>query len=64
MFAVDVNLAEQREGDAVGGAAEGLNLFFTARLLAEELVAGEAQDAEALAGKLLLQVPLTFLQET
>ena len=56
MFTVDVNFAEQREGDAVGGAAEGLNLFFTARLLAEELVAGEPQHAEALGGKLLLQI--------
>ncbi len=40
MFTVDVNFAKQREGDAVGSAAEGLNLLFTARLLAEELVAG------------------------
>ncbi|SAR32514.1 Uncharacterised protein [Klebsiella pneumoniae] len=56
MFTVDVNFAKQREGDAVGSAAEGLNLLFTARLLAEELVAGEPQHAEALGGKLLLQI--------
>ncbi len=55
MFTVDVNFAKQREGDAVGSAAEGLNLSSLPGS-AEELVAGEPQHAEALGGKLLLQI--------
>ena len=42
-FTVDIDFAEQRERYAVGSAAEGFNLLFAARLLPQELVAGEAQ---------------------
>ena len=43
--AVDVDLAEHVEGDVVLPRGELLDLGLGARLLAAELVAGEAQDA-------------------
>ena len=44
---VHVDLPEEREGDAVGGAAEGLDLLRGPGLLPLELVAGEPDDHEA-----------------
>jgi len=45
--AVDVDLAQHREGDVVGGLAEVLDLGVGARLLLPELIAGEADDLQA-----------------
>jgi hypothetical protein len=47
LVAVDVDLGEHREAHAVVLFAEGADLFLRARLLAAELVAGEAQHFEA-----------------
>jgi hypothetical protein len=52
---VDFDLLEHRERHPVGGGAELLDLTSGARLLAAELVAGEADDREATAGVLLVQ---------
>ena len=54
--AVDVHLLGYREGDAVGGGAERLNLLGTPRLLAAELVARHAEDGKSLAAVTLLQI--------
>ena len=51
--AVHVEFGEQGEGHAVGGGAEGLDLLGAAGLLADELVAGHAQDGEAAVGVVL-----------
>jgi hypothetical protein len=53
--AVDVDLSCQRERDAVRGRAEFLNLLGGSRLLACELIAGEAEDGEAAVAEFLLQ---------
>ena len=53
--AVDVDLGEHREGDAVVDLAELLDLGLGAGLLAPELVAGEAEDDEALVAQLLVE---------
>ena len=55
VVAVHVDLLEQREGHAVGGRAELLDLLRRARLLAHELVAGEADHREATVAVGLLQ---------
>jgi len=52
---VDVDLGRHREGDAVGGRAEGCDLLRGPRLLAAELVGREAQHGETLALEFLLQ---------
>lgn len=44
--AVDVDLSQHGESDAVIDGAEGLDLFVGAGLLAAELVAGKRQDGE------------------
>ena len=44
--AVDLDFGEQRKADLVAGLAEVEDLLFGARLLAPELVAGEAEYAE------------------
>lgn len=54
-FTVDVNLVEQREGDIVVQRAEALNLLVGAWLLAQELVAGEAKNLQALILVLLIK---------
>lgn len=48
LFAVHVELAQHGEGDAVVDLAEGLDVVVGARVLAAELVAGEAEDGEVL----------------
>lgn len=48
--AVDVGLAEDGEGDAVVGEAEGLDVVVAARVLVPELVAGKADDFEVWVG--------------
>jgi hypothetical protein len=53
--AVDVDLLGHREADAVGGAAERLDLLGGARLLRAELVAREADDGEPARAVLGLQ---------
>ena len=53
--AVDLDLLEHRERDAVGGRAELGDLLGAARLLPAELVAGEADDGEAAVSEPLLQ---------
>src|SRR6185312_2803599 len=47
MFAVHLDLREQREGDAVAGVAELADRRLVARLLVAELVAGKAQHHQA-----------------
>jgi ABC-type microcin C transport system permease subunit YejB len=37
LFAIHVHFAEHREGHTIGSAAEGFDLLFAARLLAQEL---------------------------
>ena len=44
---VHINFAEHRERHTIGCAAKGLNLLFAARLLAQELVAREAEYGKA-----------------
>lgn len=46
LVAVDLGLAQHRERHAVVDLAEGLDLVVGARVLAAELVAGEAEDGE------------------
>ena len=46
--AVHLNLVEQRESDVVLGGAEVFDLRVRAGLLPAKLVAGEAEDREAL----------------
>jgi hypothetical protein len=41
--AIDLNLAEEREAGLVVQIAEGLDVFFSARLLAAKLIAGKCQ---------------------
>src|SRR5262249_30426305 len=55
LVAVDVDLLHHREGDAVGRAAEGLDLLGGAGLLVTELVAREADHLEAARLVLLLE---------
>ena len=50
------HLVHQLKGDAVGGAAEGLDLLQAAWLLAAEVIAGKADHLEALAAVALLQL--------
>ena len=47
---------QYEQGDAIGGAAEGFDLLFRARLLPEELVAWEAQHAKTFPFPRFLQV--------
>ena len=54
--AVDVDLREQREVDAVIERAEVLDLRFVAGFLVAELVAGEAEHHEAAVGVVLPQL--------
>jgi hypothetical protein len=54
--AVDVDLREHREGDAVIELAELLDLLLAAWLLAAELVAREAEHLEALAVQLAVEL--------
>ena len=61
VFAVDIDFAEHRERHAIGGAAEGCNLLFAARLLAQELVAREAQHGETVFLPGLLNVLQLFV---
>src|SRR5262245_7316459 len=49
-------LGEEREGDAVVALAERLDLLRRPRLLTAELVAREAEDREALARQLVVQL--------
>ena len=53
--AVHVDLLHQREAHPIGGRAELLDLIGRPRLLAHELVAGEADHREAAVGVGLLQ---------
>ena len=53
--AVDLDLLEHRERDAVGGRAEGGDLLGGPGLLGAELIAGEAEDGESLVAVGLLQ---------
>jgi hypothetical protein len=55
VLAVDVDLGEQRKGDAIVDLAKRLDLLFAARFLLTELVAGEAQNLESLAVQLLIK---------
>ncbi len=48
ILAVDLDLGEHGEADAVIGAAELADLLFAAGFLSAELVAGKAQDGEAI----------------
>lgn len=59
--AVDVDLAEDGEGDAVVDLAEALDLLVGAGLLAAELVAGEAED-DKVVGVLLLDFFVELLE--
>src|SRR5262249_40213095 len=52
----DVDLLHEREGHAVCGRAELDDFLVGARLLAQELVARHAHDAEALVGVLLVDL--------
>lgn len=61
IVAVHVDLAQDREGDAVVDLTEGLDLIIGAWVLAAELVAGEADDDEVI-GVLLLDVLVELLQ--
>lgn len=61
VFAVDVELSEDGEGDAVVNLAEGLNVVVGAGVLAAELVAGEAENGEIF-GVLLLQLLVELLE--
>ena len=56
VVAVDVDLGEHREGDAVVALAERRDLGLVARLLVAELVAGEAEDGEAPLGVGVVQL--------
>src|SRR4051794_38633468 len=56
LVAVHVDLLEDRERHAVGGAAELADLLRRARLLPHELVAGEAEHLEATRPVLLVQL--------
>ena len=55
-LAVNFDLLQEREADAVGGGAERLNLFGAAGLLLAELIAGNAEDRETLVGVVLLHL--------
>jgi hypothetical protein len=48
LIAVDVNLAQDREGHTIVDLAEALNLLVGAGVLATELVAGEAKNDEVI----------------
>jgi hypothetical protein len=61
VLTVHVDLLEEGEGDAVGGRAELGDLLRSARLLSGELVAREAEDAEALVAIGLLQFLKAFV---
>lgn len=61
IVAVDVDLAEDGEGDFLVQGAEVLNLLVGAGLLAAELVAGEADDCEVV-GVLLLDLLVDGLE--
>src|SRR3546814_12893131 len=50
-LAVDLDLLGHREGDAVGGRAEGGDLLGRARLLAHELVARHAEQIGRASGR-------------
>ena len=50
-----MHLVEQFEAHAIGGGAELLDLIEGPRLLGAEVVAGEAEDGEALGGEAVLQ---------
>ncbi len=50
VLTVHLDLLEQRERDAVGGGAEGLDLFGGAGLLPHELVARDADHGQAAVG--------------
>src|SRR5262245_13149064 len=52
---LDDDLLEEREGDLVLALAEAGDLLRRARLLAAEVVAGEAEDHEALVLELLVE---------
>src|SRR4051794_13852983 len=56
VVAVDVDLLEHREADAVVALAERADLVVAAGVLAAELVAGEAQHDQALVGVLLVEL--------
>src|SRR3954468_18908530 len=63
--AVDLDLGEQREADAITGIAEGANIIVAAWLLMTKLIAREGQHAEAPRAKSLLQglQPLVLRRE-
>jgi len=61
VVAVHVDLGEHGERDAVVLLAEGRDLVLGARLLVAELVAREAEDGEALAGVLVVQLLQAFV---
>lgn len=61
IVAVDVDLAEDGEGDLLVQGAEVLDLLVGAGLLAAELVAGEADDCEVV-GVLLLDLLVDGLE--
>lgn len=61
VVAVDIDLLEHREGDAVVELAEGRNVVGRTGLLAAKLVAGEADDGESLVLVLLVQLLETLV---
>lgn len=61
IVAVDIDLAEDGEGDFLVQGAEVLDLLVGAGLLAAELVAGEADDCEVV-GVLLLDLLVDGLE--
>jgi hypothetical protein len=61
IYSTHVDLAEHGERDAVVDLAEGLDLVVGARVLAAELVAGEAEELDVV-GVFLLQLLVDFLQ--
>ncbi|MNN57388.1 hypothetical protein D3C81_1723750 [compost metagenome] len=56
VMAVDLDLGAQREADPVVEAAERADLRLAARLLSGELVARQAQHAEAALAVLLMEM--------
>ncbi len=61
VFAVNVDFTEHRESHAVSGATKRFDLFFAARLLAEELITGETEHREALVAPGLVDVLQLFI---
>lgn len=55
LFAFDVDFVHEGEGDFVGQGAEGLDFRNGAGFLAAEVIAGEAEDGEALIAEALLE---------